>query len=922
MMQTKLCSTTCPYCGVGCGVDVERIVEPNGDVSLANLIGQREHPANYGRLCVKGSHLLDTNDTNGRMAYPSVNGQRVEWPAAINAVASAMSQAIAEHGPDSVAMYVSGQLLTEDYYVANKLMKGFVGTANIDTNSRLCMSSAVAAYKRSFGSDSVPCNYEDIESTDLFVMVGSNAAWTHPVLFQRVEKAKQRNPNMRIICVDPRETASCALADQHLALRPGSDAVLFNGLLAFLAANNGLDKSFIEQSTEGFTAVLVNASEFTIERVANECDLSQASVTAFFQQFLSSKTAITFYSMGINQSSSGVDKANAIINCHLASGKIGKVGSGPFSITGQPNAMGGREVGGLANMLAAHMDIENTEHRKIVGEYWQSPNLVTSGGLKAVDMFDAVASGQIKFIWIMATNPLVSMPNRNAIENALRKCPTVVVSDTVASNDTLRFAHIKLPATGWSEKDGTVTNSERRISRQHGLLAPFAESRHDWQAICAVAQAMGFSDAFAFQSPREIFNEHAGLTAYRNNGSRDLDLSGLQDLTEEQYENFKPIQWPVNKANPDGTARLFGDGVFFTPSKRANFISVVPRQPEQQTSEDFPLVLNTGRLRDQWHTMTRTGKALKLTQHFNESFVSMHPQDANKSGIKDGQIVALTSRVNTTKPVFLRAKLDGSQRQGECFAPIHWSMENTSTSSVARLFSSAHDSVSGQPELKHAAINIEIATVNSYADVYTTAKLPSTWLNDIDYWSFTPFENGYVYRLGSEMSTDELASQLHPLLTSEVELIQRVTNSQSNLIALVNERIVLAAFVTTDILASNSAWLADCFTRGSLDSASITALIRGEVPNEYTQGRLICSCYKVREKSIEAAIEQGCSTVAELGEKLSCGTNCGSCKSELAGMLHNHNETKRNRHGEEIISVVMRSSESPAFSESSQEALK
>nr|MCS5575789.1 molybdopterin-dependent oxidoreductase [Alteromonas macleodii] len=522
MMSEQLRQTTCPYCGVGCGVDISCNVSPRA-ITLDTVKGTPEHPANYGRLCVKGTNLLETNDVNGRLLHPTMAGQSVDWDTATDVIADKITSTIAQYGADAVAFYVSGQLLTEDYYIANKLMKGFIGSANIDTNSRLCMSSAVAAYKRAFGEDVVPCDYTDLECTDLLVITGSNAAWAHPVLFQRIQRAKLKNPNMKVIVVDPRKTETCTIADLHLPIKPGSDVALFNGLLSYANAQGRIDKSIVESYAEGLDETLKSANALTLDDVAEVCDLDVNSIKAFFDAFCKASSAITFYSMGVNQSSAGVDKAQAIINCHLAMDLIAKNGCGPFSITGQPNAMGGREVGGLANMLAAHMDLENHEHISAVKTYWNAPVMPKGQGLKAVDLFNAIESEKVKFVWIMGTNPVVSMPNRGQVERALSKCDMVVVSDIVESNDTLNYAHIALPATGWSEKDGTVTNSERRISRQRGILPPPGSAKHDWQILCEVAGKMGFGEAFNFTHPSQIFCEYAGLTGYQNNGKRQLD---------------------------------------------------------------------------------------------------------------------------------------------------------------------------------------------------------------------------------------------------------------------------------------------------------------------------------------------------------------------------------------------------------------
>lgn len=504
--QPSLQQTTCAYCGVGCGVDIE--MQQGKPIALK---GTPEHPANYGRLCVKGTHLLDTIGTEGRLLAPEINGKQVSWHSATQHVAQQFQNIIEKYGKDAVAFYVSGQLLTEDYYVANKLMKGYIGSGNIDTNSRLCMSSAVSAYKRAFGEDVVPCNYEDIEHTDLMVFVGSNASWTHPVLFQRLERAKQKNPDLKVVVIDPRKTPTADLSDLHLAVRPGSDAALYGGLLNYINESGATDKLFVSKHTEHFDQAIDAVSSWTIEKVACFCQLSIDEVKTFYRLFCQNEKVISFYSMGVNQSTSGVDKCNSIINAHLASGKIVKTGSGPFSITGQPNAMGGREVGGLSNQLTAHMDIENRQHQSLVQRFWDSPTIATELGAKAIDLFDKIADGKIKAVWIMATNPVVSLPNRNKVEQALKQCPFVVVSDCVKNNDTLDFAHAKLPATGWLEKNGTVTNSERRISRQRSIISTPGQAKHDWQIISDVAVKMGFT-GFSYQHPVEIFNEYAQLT--------------------------------------------------------------------------------------------------------------------------------------------------------------------------------------------------------------------------------------------------------------------------------------------------------------------------------------------------------------------------------------------------------------------------
>ncbi|MDO9241766.1 MAG: molybdopterin-dependent oxidoreductase, partial [Methylicorpusculum sp.] len=511
-------------------------------------------------------------------------GKRYDWDTALDAVADGLTRIIRDYGPDAVAFYVSGQLLTEDYYVANKLMKGFIGSANIDTNSRLCMSSAVAGYKRAFGADAVPGNYEDLELADLIILTGSNTAWCHPVIFQRIRKAKEKNPSLKIVVIDPRRTATCDSVDLHLAVKPGMDGLLFNGLLSFLAQTGALDKVYIDAYTEGFDSALGSAmaSAGTIADVAEGCGLTAADVEQFFNWFAGTRNVVTVYSQGINQSGSGSDKCNAIINCHLATGKIGQPGMGPFSFTGQPNAMGGREVGGLANTLAAHMELDNPEQVDLVGRFWGTDRVAARPGLKAVELFDAIYDGSVKAVWIIATNPVVTLPNADKIKAALKQCELVIVSDCIEATDTMDLAHIKLPALGWSEKDGTVTNMERRISRQRPLFQASGMAKPDWWIICQVATRMGYREAFNYRTSADIFSEHAALSGFENDESglvRDFNISSFAGIKQEQFDQLQPVQWPVTDKVPDGTARLFGDGQFYTVSKKAQFIAIQPRPP-------------------------------------------------------------------------------------------------------------------------------------------------------------------------------------------------------------------------------------------------------------------------------------------------------------------------------------------------------
>ena len=568
--------------------------------------------------------------------------------------------------------------------------------------------------------------------------------------------------------------------------------------------------------------------------------------------------------------------------------------------------MGGREVGGLANMLAAHMDIENPVHRKLVQKYWNSPRIPKKPGYKAVELFDRIEKGEIKAVWVMATNPLVSMPNRNKIERALQKCELVVVSDCMSNNDTLEYADVKFPATGWSEKDGTVTNSERRISRQRGLLPAAGNAKHDWQIICDVARAMGFGEGFNYRHQGQIFTEHAALSGYKNNGTRDFDISALSQLSQQQYEQLVPIQWPVNKANPAGTSQVFADGKFFTPSGKARFIPLVVTKPEQQTCKQYPMVLNSGRIRDQWHTMTRTGKAVTLSRHIDQAFVAIHPYDASQQrGIVDGDLVALYSSVSGKEEqdavngeretesckaqVVLSAKLDINQRKGELFAPIHWSRSGSSSASIAPLFTDANDAISGQPELKHAAVAIEKVEFAFHGQIFSAQELSASLLNQkLDFWIKTPINGGFMYRFASQHNKLDMYTWLQVNLPLYGEWLSTESEDNSYFAALRSEKLVLAVFFSNDYSEIESAWIEKLFEQERLDREQIAALLRAKPDEKFLQGRTVCSCYSVGEKTIIKAIEGGCSSVNELGEKLKCGTNCGSCKSELSQLVKAH----------------------------------
>ena len=875
--------TTCPYCGVGCGVDATVV-----DGNLVAVQGIAQHPANRGRLCVKGSALHETMGESGRLLHPRIGGLRTDWNTALDHVAASLRETIRQNGPDSVAFYLSGQLLTEDYYVANKLMKGFLGSANVDTNSRLCMASAVASYKRAFGADAVPCSYEDLECCDLLVMVGSNAAWNHPVLYQRIRAAKAARPGMRIVLIDPRRTASAEIADLHLPLRPGADGYLFQGLLHYLARRGALDRDYIAAHTDGFDDALQACAGLDIDTVAENTGLDTADLELFFQWFARTERTVSFYSQGINQSATGTDKGNAIINCHLATGRIGRAGMGPFSITGQPNAMGGREVGGLANQLAAHMDftIDNVER---VARFWKAPHMATAPGRKAVDMFEAIARGEIKAVWIMATNPVVSLPQSERVREALHKCPLVIVSDCIENTDTTACADVLLPATGWGEKDGTVTNSERRISRQRALLPAAGEARHDWWIISEVAKRMGHESSFAYRSPADIFREHAALSAFENAGNRAFDIGALATLDDTGYETLQPVQWPVTSQTPDGTARMFADGRFYTPSGRARFVPSTPTLPTQAMPHDLPFQLNTGRLRDQWHTMTRTGRAPRLLAHTEAPFVALSPRDAQSLGIREGDLVEVFNRDarGERQSLLLLASLDSGQRDGEVFVPIHWNDQFASHGRVSRLVASITDPVSGQPESKFAWVGVRAVKVQRWAVVLSRAPLSD---GPFDYWVRTPVNGGWrtllaQTRLLSEDTQTRWQHWLQALGTGheKIEVSNTVSGDYRALLCH-DTRIETAVFAGQARAGlPETPWLQTLLLH-TVNAESWQLLKRNE-SSALNAGRIICSCFRVSEERILAAIANGARSTEDLGKALRCGTNCGSCIPELTQLL-------------------------------------
>src|ERR1700730_1019112 len=733
--------TTCPYCGVGCGV----LATPDSAGLGAVISGDPEHPANFGRLCSKGSALGETLGLGDRLLYPMVRCskgtmERVAWTDALDHVAHRFAHIVKRDGPNAVAFYLSGQMLTEDYYVANKLMKGFIGSANVDTNSRLCMASSVAGHRRAFGADTVPGCYEDLDQADLLVLVGSNAAWCHPVLFQRMLANKQER-GARIVVIDPRRTDTADDADLFLGLKPGTDTALFSGLLVHLADSGALDRDYIERHTSGVEDALGRARSIAVSFAATALatGLAEPEVADFFRMFKNTPRAVTLYSQGVNQSAQGTDKVNAIINCHLATGRIGKPGASPFSLTGQPNAMGGREVGGLANQLAARMTFTPPDIDR-VRRFWNAPHIATHEGLKAVQMFEAIARGEIKALWVMGTNPAVSLPDADAARAALKKLELFVISENVRSNDTVNAgAHVLLPAQAWGEKSGTVTNSERRISRQRAFLTSPGEAKPDWWIISEVAKRLGFGAAFEFTTAADVFREHAALSAFENFGGRDFDIGALQSLSDRAFDELAPVLWPTRLGDLQPQQRFFADGGFYSNDHKARFIAPEIPALRTETTAGRPLRLNTGRIRDQWHTMTRSGISPRLGQHLPEPFVEVHPDDAIKFGGTDDGFARV---VTDYGQCILKVAVSERQQRGMLFAPIHWSEETASTARVGALVAPFTDPFSGQPENKATP-----ASITPYEYVFRGFALSRAELElpDHAWWALVTIAGGFGY---------------------------------------------------------------------------------------------------------------------------------------------------------------------------------
>ncbi len=696
---TKTYHSTCSYCGVGCGVVIKK--DAYNKISLE---GDESHPVNRGMLCSKGRTLHYTvMDKSDRLTHPMMRwnrgGQliRTNWDTAIDRAAKVFKSIIDKHGPDSVGFYVSGQLLTEEYYIINKLVKGFVGTNNIDTNSRLCMSSAVVGYKKVLGEDAVPVSYADIELADTFFIAGANPAWCHPILFRRLEQHKEANPNIKVVVVDPRKTQSCSLADLHIQLKPGTDNYLFKAIGRILIEDGKIDASFIANHVDGFEDYKTSVLEDSIEEAAAICDVPVEQIRLAAEYIGDAKGFISMWTMGLNQSSIGVNKNLNLLALSLITGQIGKPGAGPLSLTGQPNAMGGREVGGLSNMLAAHRDYTNPQHRQEVAEFWGVPSVPDRVGLTATKMMEKLNSGELKAIWIICTNPLVSWPNARAADRALKNAKFVVVQDISNNSDTVKYADLVLPAAGFMEKEGTMTNSERRVTYVPKIIEAPGEAIPDIEIIQRFAQALGHKKGFSYKNAEEIYLEHGRLTAGTN-----LDVSGV---TYDLLKAKKSIQWPYPAGATKGTSRLFSDNQFYTDNKKAKLYATPSAHESEVLSEDLPLVLTTGRIRDHWHTMTRTGKVEKLNQHIAKPYLEIHPDDAQARGIKDGDIAIIK---NSRGEVQVPAKVTEDIKKGVVFLPMHWGkVLNKDLNRANNLTSTIVDEYSKQPDFKYAAVEVQ-----------------------------------------------------------------------------------------------------------------------------------------------------------------------------------------------------------------------
>jgi len=899
-MKTETLSTCC-YCGTGCGVVIE-----SEDGRITGIRGDHRHPANFGRLCAKGASLADSARMDYRLLHPQLRATRasprrqVAWDAALDHAARRFADIVRAHGPDAVAFYLSGQLLTEDYYVFNKLAKGMLGTNNLDTNSRLCMSSAVAGYKQTLGADAPPCSYEDIAHADCIVLAGSNAAVAHPIVFRRIEDARAANPQLRVIVIDPRRTESCAIADLHLALKPGSDIALYNAMLHVLLKENLVDREYIAAHTEGFPALEKIVEDYAPATAAELTGLAPDDIERAARWFGGARSALSLYCQGLNQSVHGTHNNAAIIHLHLATGHIGRPGCGPFSLTGQPNAMGGREVGGLSNLLPAHRDLANPAHRSEMARLWGVPWLSPRPGKPAIELFRGLRSGEIKAVWIACTNPAQSLPDQAEVRAALEAAEFVVLQEACGNTDTARYADLLLPATTWGEKEGTVTNSERRISRVRAAVPPPGEARHDWQIACDFARRLAgelhgaargealSAALFPYANPEDIHAEHRETTR-----GRDLDISGLSYAL---LESAGPQQWPFPAGAREGAVRLYADGVFATPSGRARFVAVEHASTAESPDAKTPISLISGRLPEQWHGMSRTGTVPRLFSGEDEPLLRMHPGDLRHRGLDSGMLAAVA---NARGEIVVRVVADDGMPRGRAFLPMHWGERFMNGYGANALTLAKTDPYSFQPELKHAAVAVQraelpwsLAVVShggaSGGDVLAMLERARSLLGRF------PYATVALYGHHDPVVVLRAAAPVAPApeAIAEIDALFGLAGEEGAIVyadpgrgidkrAIVRDGRLVAVRLAGETLAM--AWLKDAMVEDALASDLVRfALAPIERPPraEALRSPVVCKCAGVSEAQIVRALAGGAS-LAEVQERLKCGTFCGGCVPDL-----------------------------------------
>jgi assimilatory nitrate reductase catalytic subunit len=897
-LETK---STCCYCGVGCGV----IIEHDG-AHISSVRGDPDHPANFGRLCTKGATLHLSNAPDARAKFPVLRTKRdaqrnrVDWNVALDHAAEKFSQIIRKHGPDAVAFYISGQLLTEDYYVFNKLAKGLIGTNNVDSNSRLCMSSAVAGYKATLGADAPPVCYEDIDHAECIFIAGSNTAFAHPILYRRIEDARAKNPALKIIVVDPRKTDTAREADLHLAILPGTDVALYNSMLHVMLQENLCDLDYLRNHTTGFDVLKLTVRDYTPQMVADVCDVPAEDIVKAAKWFAESKATLSMYCQGLNQSTHGTHNNAALINLHLATAHIGKPGAGPLSLTGQPNAMGGREVGGMANLMSAHRDMANADHRAEVSKLWGVDAVPAVPGKTAVEMFEAVRNGSIKAIWIACTNPAQSMPDAKLISEALQKAEFVVVQEAYANTDTTAFADLLLPATTWGEKDGVVTNSERRITRVRAAVSAPGEAKHDWQIARDFALKLGekidkpqAAKMFAYKKPEDIFNDHRESTK-----GRDLDITGLSYAL---LESKGAQQWPFPEGATSGKSRLYADGKFPTADGRAKIFNAVYQPTAEKTNSRYPLHFNTGRLRDHWHGMSRSGNVARLFNHEEEPLLTMNATDMARRHLVDGDIV----RVNGLRgEIAVRVAASDTLRVGQTFLPMHWGARFMNSAGANALTINAFDALSKQPELKHAAVQVskldapwQLVVMRKASCTHSATQLmqgAQPLLKKFAYASLGLFgrdEPCVIFRAASgNTQLFDYIEQIDNAFDIQNEHSLNYLDKQRGISkrVMLRDGCVEGVRLTGETVARD--WLKDLMAQNMpTDNMREWMLAPVQAPpvGSVMRGRIVCNCLDVSEKEIVTEFSRG-SDLPTLQSKLKCGSECGSCLPELKRLATIH----------------------------------